>query len=66
MAARKQNSALKTEVDPKTSKPKGTGRRKPLNQLNDLTAKEWIAETVSVWTQKGLGKGHKDVVTDPS
>jgi DNA modification methylase len=26
--------------------------------LNDLTAKEWIPETVSVWIQRGLGKGH--------
>lgn len=30
------------------------------NKLNDLTAKEWIQETVSVWTQKGLGANHKD------
>ncbi|MGP6191603.1 MAG: DNA methyltransferase [Vulcanimicrobiaceae bacterium] len=30
------------------------------NRLNDLTAKEWIAETVSVWTQRGLGAGHPD------
>jgi len=30
----------------------------PINRLNDLSAKEWIPETVSVWTQKGLGKGH--------
>ncbi len=30
------------------------------NLLNDLDAKEWIKETVSVWTQKGLGRGHKD------
>jgi DNA modification methylase len=30
------------------------------NQLNDLTAKEWIVETVSVWNQRGLGAGHAD------
>src|SRR4051794_29559027 len=36
-------------------KPK---RAPPANGLNDLTAKEWIPETVSVWTQRGLGKGH--------
>lgn len=30
------------------------------NQLNDLTAKEWIVETVSVWNQRGLGAGHED------
>ena len=31
----------------------------PVNRLNDLTAKEWIPETVSVWIQRGLGKGHE-------
>lgn len=30
------------------------------NDLNELTAKEWIVETVSVWTQKGLGAKHPD------
>jgi len=30
------------------------------NQLNDLSASEWIPETISVFTQKGLGAGHKD------
>ncbi len=28
------------------------------NQLNDLVGREWIAETKSVWFQKGLGAGH--------
>jgi len=32
----------------------------PRNTLNDLTSKEWIPETISVWTQKGLGKEHND------
>jgi DNA modification methylase len=32
----------------------------PRNSLNDLMAKEWIPETVSVWTQRGLGAGHQD------
>jgi len=32
----------------------------PRNVLNDLAAREWIAETVSVWTQRGLGKKHPD------
>ena len=27
----------------------------PNNKLNDLTSREWIKETVSVWTQRGLG-----------
>lgn len=32
----------------------------PKNSLNDLTAREWIPETISVWTQRGLGAGHPD------
>lgn len=32
----------------------------PRNTLNDLTATEWIPETVSVWTQRGLGAKHPD------
>ncbi|MBK1659861.1 DNA methyltransferase [Paracraurococcus ruber] len=32
----------------------------PRNQVNDLTAREWIPETVSVWNQRGLGAGHPD------
>lgn len=38
---------------------KTPARRIPVNNLNDLTAKEWIPETVSVWIQRGLGKGHE-------
>jgi len=30
------------------------------NALNDLTSTEWMPETVSVWTQRGLGAGHPD------
>lgn len=36
----------------------------PRNQLNDLTAKEWIPETVSVWTQRGLGAKHADTAIE--
>jgi DNA modification methylase len=32
----------------------------PRNTLNDLTAREWLPETVSVWRQKGLGANHPD------
>jgi hypothetical protein len=31
-----------------------------LNKLNDLSAREWMSESVSVWTQRGLGAGHAD------
>ena len=37
-----------------------TGQVDPRNKLNDLLAKEWIAETVSVWNQRGLGANHPD------
>jgi DNA modification methylase len=32
----------------------------PRNKLNDLTAREWMSESVSVWVQKGLGANHAD------
>jgi len=30
----------------------------PENRLNELTGKEWVKETASVWFQRGLGKTH--------
>lgn len=36
----------------------------PRNTLNELTAKEWIPETVSVWRQKGLGAKHPDTAIE--
>lgn len=35
-------------------------KRKIINILNDLSASEWIPETISVWSQKGLGSKHPD------
>jgi len=35
-----------------------SGSFHPKNKLNDLTGKEWIQETSSVWFQKGLGREH--------
>jgi DNA modification methylase len=32
----------------------------PRNQLNDLTGREWIQETTTVWRQRGLGAGHPE------
>ncbi len=32
----------------------------PRNALNELSAREWLPETVSVWNQRGLGAGHVD------
>ena len=45
---------------PETAPDLEPGGVSPRNKLNDLTAKEWIQETVSVWRQKGLGAGHPD------
>ena len=59
MAVNHKNSALGT-VDKVLLKSNPNGRKHPVNQLNDMDAKEWIAETVSVWVQKGLGRDHKD------
>lgn len=42
------------------SQPSSTDGVSPRNKLNDLTAKEWLPETVSVWRQKGLGANHPD------
>lgn len=36
----------------------------PRNKLNDLTSKEWVSETVSVWRQKGLGAKHPDAAIE--
>jgi DNA modification methylase len=47
-----------------STKPAKSSEKQPkrvlVNTLNDLEAREWISETVSVWTQRGLGKGHVD------
>lgn len=60
-----KGEAVKKVRNPSTDSPKSdnsktVGSRSPaaVNLLNDLSAKEWIPETVSVWTQRGLGKGH--------
>jgi DNA modification methylase len=36
----------------------------PRNSLNELTAKEWLSESVSVWNQKGLGAGHPEAAIE--
>ena len=39
---------------------KKQGKYDPRNKLNDLISSEWIPETISVWTQRGLGAKHPD------
>lgn len=57
----KKNTVLKLEkMYPSESAQQANGHVDARNQLNDLTAREWIVETVSVWNQRGLGAGHAD------
>jgi len=52
--------ASRTPVDPGTAPEPADDQVSPRNSLNDLSAREWLSESVSVWTQKGLGAGHAD------
>lgn len=36
----------------------------PKNTLNGLTSKEWLSESVSVWSQRGLGAKHADAAIE--
>ena len=54
------NGSTTDAVDDTTDAVEEMGKIDPRNSLNDLTAKEWIVETVSVWNQRGLGAGHPD------
>lgn len=53
-----RGAAVETPMEVQEEAPPATVD--PRNQLNDLTAREWIPETVSVWNQRGLGAGHPD------
>lgn len=68
MAPKRSQSKGDEETKSRGNSPSKKGSRSglgkptrvpPVNRLNDLTAKEWIPETVSVWMQKGLGKNHE-------
>lgn len=48
------------EKHTKDNKEKPKTKRKLINKLNDLTASEWIPETISVYVQKGLGAGSEE------
>jgi len=45
---------LQTTLFPKNSQEKVD----PRNSLNELSGREWVRETKSVWFQKGLGNNH--------
>jgi len=58
---RSSDNKSEAEVDVSRSVPTDSGKKSRLvNKLNDLSAKEWIPETISVYVQKGLGAGHED------
>lgn len=63
--ARSPSEQRRAAPERATKKAKMNGHRKiprngiPVNRLNDLVAKEWVPETISVWIQRGLGKGHE-------
>lgn len=55
---KKGEAKAKPSVEPVEEKiPKTVD---PRNALNELTSTEWLPETVSVWTQRGLGANHPD------
>lgn len=56
-----QNISESEEAIAKSDYIKGSNTKRIIvNKLNDLQASEWIPETVSVYVQKGLGRGHED------
>ncbi len=57
---RSQRANGKRSPDDGVLIPASASASDPRNSLNDLTAREWIPETVSVWIQRGLGAGHPD------
>ena len=60
----KYQSLIVDEVDApaiqENGKAESPERKDSRNTLNDLTGREWIQETKSVWFQKGLGSKHPD------
>jgi DNA modification methylase len=56
----KTAETLDETTSPNPNQPETRSVVDPRNSLNDLTAREWIPETVSVWTQRGLGAKHPD------
>lgn len=51
-------SAIKNTTNNGQAKHENEARASVRNTLNDLTAREWLPETKSVWFQKGLGADH--------
>lgn len=47
-----------------STEPQEAAQVDPRNTLNAMTAKEWLSESVSVWTQRGLGAQHTDAAIE--
>ena len=47
-----------------SSTAKTSNSKDSRKHLNDLSATEWVRESVSVWTQRGLGKGHPETLIE--
>ena len=58
----KPEAKAKAKADKsKAGKPKTVD---PRNAMNELTSTQWLPETISVWTQRGLGAKHPDAVIE--
>ena len=62
MSRKKAQEQLENENNENASieQPSTAKEVHPKNSLNDLTSTEWLPETISVWTQRGLGANHQD------
>lgn len=54
------NLLLSSSQNEEITEEGSNGKIHPKNALNELSSKEWLAETVSVWIQRGLGAKHPD------
>jgi len=55
----KHKISKKKKIKSSKINEKNNGVYHPRNILNDLTGKEWIQETSTIWYQRGLGQNHK-------
>lgn len=51
---------MTTSPEHELAEPAEVAGVSPRNRLNDLSAREWLSESVSVWVQKGLGAKHAE------
>jgi DNA modification methylase len=56
----KKGRVSRLDTEGEKDAPASTKTVDPRNALNELTSTEWLPETISVWTQRGLGANHPD------